>query len=157
MAIEIEHKFLLANNDWRKQVYKSLHYQQGYLHSNANNSIRIRISNTDAWLNIKSATIGTQRNEYEYAIPLSDANEMLNNLCRKPLIKKTRHFVKFEEHIWEIDEFEDDNQGLIVAEVELSSLHEHFALPLWVGEEVTEDLRYYNNKLAITPYTTWDE
>lgn len=155
MAVEIEHKFLLANDNWRSQVTHSSFFRQGYLTSDSNSSIRIRISGTHAWLNIKSATIGTQRHEYEYEIPLDDANEIIDNLCRKPVIEKTRHFVKFGQHTWEIDEFEGENAGLIVAEVELSESGEPFEKPDWAGKEVSHDVRYYNNNLAIHPYNTW--
>lgn len=157
MATEIEHKFLLANEAWREQVSHSIVYRQGYLSSVATSSIRVRISAEQAWLNIKSATIGNHRQEYEYEIPKADAEEILNALCHKPLIEKTRHFVEYQGHTWEIDEFEGDNQGLIVAEIELSSLTESFAKPLWLGEEVTHDLRYYNNNLARTPYSSWQD
>jgi adenylate cyclase len=157
MAIEIEHKFLLANDDWRELVSHSVKYRQGYLSSQPTSSIRVRISNDHAWLNIKSATIGSQRHEYEYEIPLTDANEILNNLCRKPLIEKTRYFVTVDTHLWEIDEFEGDNQGLIVAEIELEDTSQSFSKPAWIGLEVTKDLRYYNNNLAIHPYSEWRE
>ena len=157
MAIEVEHKFLLANDDWRKQVSHSADYRQGYLSSDPTSSIRVRISDKHAWLNIKSATIGTQRNEYEYEIPLDDANEIIDLLCRKPLIEKTRHFITLGKHLWEIDDFKGENKGLIVAEIELSSAGETFEKPSWLGAEVTHDLRYYNNKLSLHPYTTWDE
>jgi adenylate cyclase len=155
MAIEIEHKFLLTNDDWRKSVSHSVVYRQGYLSSQPTSSIRVRVSNNQAWLNIKSAVIGTQRHEYEYEIPLSDAQEILTNLCVKPLIEKTRHFVTHKNHLWEIDEFEGENAGLIVAEIELDSLDEAFAKPVWLGTEVTQDLRYYNNNLAKNPYSQW--
>jgi adenylate cyclase len=155
MAIEIEHKFLLANDDWRKHVSHSIKYRQGYLSSLATSSIRVRISNDHAWLNIKTATVGTHRHEYEYEIPMTDADEILHNLCRKPLIEKTRHFVTDNNHLWEIDEFEGDNQGLIVAEIELDATGQSFSKPLWLGQEVTDDLRYYNNNLALLPYSEW--
>jgi adenylate cyclase len=155
MAIEIEHKFLLASNDWRNHIVRSVKYRQGYLSSQATSSIRIRISNTHAWLNIKSATIGTHRQEYEYEIPLLDANEILDTLCRKPIIEKTRHFLIHDGNTWEIDEFDGDNQGLIVAEIELAQIGAHFSKPNWLGEEVTHDLRYYNNNLAVHPYMNW--
>ena len=129
MAIEIEHKFLLTNDSWRNQVSRSLHYKQGYLVSDSISSVRVRISDDQAWLNIKSATIGIQRHEYEYAIPVQDANELITNLCRKPLIEKIRHFVIIGKHTWEIDEFSGDNQGLIVAEIELSEVNETFIKP----------------------------
>ena len=155
MAIEIEHKFLLANDDWRKHISRSVKYRQGYLSSQATSSIRIRISDNHAWLNIKSATIGTHRYEYEYEIPLPDANEIINTLCRKPIIEKTRHFVIDDGNTWEIDEFEGDNEGLCVAEIELSEIGKTFSKPGWLGDEVTDDLRYYNNNLAINPYSEW--
>lgn len=155
MAIEIEHKFLLANDDWREHINRSVKYRQGYLSSEASTSIRVRISDEKAWLNIKSATIGTHRHEYEYEIPLSDANEIIDHLCRKPIIEKTRHFVSHDGNIWEIDEFAGLNQGLRVAELELSEIGEAFAKPPWLGAEVTDDLRYYNNNLAIHPYSEW--
>ena len=129
MAIEIEHKFLLTNDSWRNQVSRSLHYKQGYLVSDSISSVRVRISDDQAWLNIKSATIGIQRHEYEYAIPVQDANELITNLCRKPLIEKIRHFVIIGKHTWEIDEFSGDNQGLIVAKIELSEVNETFIKP----------------------------
>ncbi len=155
MAIEIEHKFLLANEDWRRSIQKSVKYKQGYLSSQPTSSIRIRISDNQAWLNIKSATIGTERLEFEYGIPLPDAEEIITTLCGKPLIEKTRHLVPNDHNIWEIDEFEGDNQGLIVAEIELSKIGQNFIRPHWLGEEVTQDLRYYNNNLAVNPYKNW--
>lgn len=155
MAIEIEHKFLLANDDWRQQISHSVKYRQGYLSSQPTSSIRVRISDEHAWLNIKTATIGTHRYEYEYEIPLSDANEILDNLCKKPLIEKTRHFVTHDNNLWEIDEFEGGNHGLIVAEIELDETEQAFSKPSWLGLEITNDLRYYNNNLAIHPYSEW--
>jgi adenylate cyclase len=155
MAIEIEHKFLLASEDWREHVSHSVDYRQGYLTSAANSSIRVRVSDDHAWLNIKSATIGTHRFEYEYEIPLSDAHELLDNLCSKPLIEKTRHFVNDNEHVWEIDEFRGANEGLIVAEIELAEIGQDFSKPSWIGKEVTDDLRFYNNNLAVHPYSEW--
>jgi adenylate cyclase len=155
MAIEIEHKFLLLNDNWRKLVTKSTKYKQGYLASEKNTSIRVRISDNEAWLNIKSATIGNFRHEYEYEIPYQDAEEIINNLCRKPLIEKTRHLIPISPHIWEIDEFEGENQGLIVAEIELQNIDQSFNKPEWIGQEVTHDLRYYNNNLSLNPFSKW--
>jgi len=155
MAIEIEHKFLLTNDAWRVLASSSVIYKQGYLSSQATSSIRVRISAEKAWLNIKSATIGTQRQEYEYEIPLADANEILLSLCAKPIIEKTRYFVNNNGNIWEIDEFYGDNQGLIVAEIELPCVDTVFQKPHWIGEEVTHDKRYYNNNLATHPYSQW--
>ena len=155
MAIEVEHKFLLANDDWKAEVTHSVSYRQGYLSAQPTSSIRVRTSNEQAWLNIKSATIGTHRHEYEYEIPLADADEILNNLCKKPLVEKTRYFVQHDKHTWEIDVFLGDNQGLCVAEIELSEVGEAFVKPSWLGAEVTHDLRYYNNNLSNLPYSQW--
>lgn len=155
MATEIEHKFLLATDSWRAQVSRSEHFVQGYLTSAPESSIRIRICGQQAWLNIKSATIGKQRLEFEYAIPLPDAEQIVANLCRKPLVEKIRHFIECAGHTWEIDEFSGDNAGLIVAEIELSAADETFPKPEWLGEEVTHELRYYNNNLVLHPYNTW--
>ena len=155
MALEIEHKFLIINNDWKQQVKYSTSYKQGYMVSDDKRSVRIRTSNNKAWLNIKSATIGSHRHEYEYEIPFSEGLEILNTLCKTPLIEKTRHFVPFKQHLWEIDVFEGENEGLIIAEVELSKIGESFSLPSWTGDEVTDDLRYYNNNLCKLPYKKW--
>jgi adenylate cyclase len=155
MAIEIEHKFLLANDDWRKSVQKSVKFRQGYLSSQPTSSIRVRIAGNQAWLNIKSATIGTQRLEFEYEIPLDDAGEILKSLCTEPLIEKTRHFVPNDGNLWEIDEFEGDNDGLIIAEIELPEVGKSFTKPRWLGVEVTHELRYYNNNLVSNPYNKW--
>jgi len=157
MAIEIEHKFLLANDDWREYVHRSTLYRQGYLSSEANTSIRVRICDEHAWLNIKSAVIGTCRHEYEYVIPLSDAIEIIDNLCHKPLIGKTRHLVLDDGNLWEIDEFSGANQGLIVAEIELPDIGVEFHKPAWLGREVTDDLRYYNNNLVSHPFSKWQD
>ena len=155
MALEVEHKFLLANEDWRHEITHSEMFRQGYMSSQPTSSIRVRICNQRAWLNIKSATIGTHRLEFEYEIPVADAREIMTTLCNKPLIEKTRHYVRHGENLWEIDEFEGANQGLIVAEIELDEIGQFFEKPSWLGAEVTDDLRYYNNNLALHPYSEW--
>ena len=155
MALEIEHKFLLKNNDWTKDINKSTRYKQGYLTSDSKRSVRIRTSDNKAWLNIKSATIGTQRQEYEYEIPFNEGEELLNTLCEKPLIEKVRHLVLHKKHTWEIDVFSGDNEGLVVAEIELTKIGEQFSKPAWLDKEVTDDLRYYNNQLCKYPYKKW--
>mgnify|MGYP000214471366 FL=1 len=155
MALEIEHKFLLKNDNWKTEVSRSVQYKQGYLISDKKRSVRIRTSDEQAWLNIKSATIGTSRQEYEYEIPYQEGLEILNTLCQKPILEKVRHFVTFEQHTWEIDVFTGDNLGLIVAEVELSKIGEYFAKPNWIGKEVTQEIRYYNNSLCKDPYKNW--
>ncbi len=155
MGIEIEHKFLVRDDRWRQQVERSARLRQGYLTSDARCSVRVRVAGDQGFLNIKSGTLGIQRSEYEYAIPLAEAEEILDTLCEKPLLEKTRHFVRHDKHVWEIDEFAGDNAGLIVAEVELSRPDEPFARPDWLGEDVSHDIRYYNSRLARHPYNTW--
>ncbi|MCW8929753.1 MAG: CYTH domain-containing protein [Gammaproteobacteria bacterium] len=157
MGIEIEKKFLLANDNWRDQVHTSVHFRQGYLIGSDKSSVRVRIEGDKSNLNIKGATLGVRRQEFEYPIPMEDANELLSTLCAEPLIEKTRHYVKVGEHTWEIDEFSGDNQGLIVAEVELSHENEIFEEQEWLGEEVSEDTRYYNSMLIKNPYKNWKE
>ncbi len=155
MGIEIEHKFLIRDDRWRQQVERSERMRQGYLTSDARCSVRVRVAGGQGFLNIKSGTLGIQRSEYEYAIPLTEAEEILDALCEKPLLEKTRHYARHGGHVWEIDEFACDNAGLIVAEVELSRPDEPFARPDWLGEDVSNDIRYYNSRLARYPYKTW--
>lgn len=155
MAQEIEHKFLVRDDSWRKDVYRSVPLRQGYLVSDPICSVRIRIAADKSYLNIKSGTLGVSRSEYEYEIPLADGREILEQLCSKPLLEKTRHFVRYGDHVWEIDVFEGDNAGLIVAEVELAAVGESFARPPWLGEEVSHESRYYNSQLAKHPYKEW--
>lgn len=155
MAAEIERKFLISGEQWREEVHDSLVVRQGYLAGAERASVRVRASDEQAWLNIKSATLGIQRQEYEYPIPLDDAREMLDTLCNGPLIEKTRHFVRHAGHLWEIDEFFGDNAGLVVAEIELGHEDESFERPAWLGEEVSDDPRYYNVSLVRHPYREW--
>ncbi|WNV03260.1 CYTH domain-containing protein [Candidatus Methylospira mobilis] len=155
MAHEIERKFLVAGNDWRKEIHASHRMTQGYLNNELHCSVRIRTCGEQAWLNIKSATIGSSRLEFEYEIPIQDALDMLGSLRQSPLIEKVRHLVRYRDHLWEIDEFEGDNSALIVAEIELSSPEEYFEKPAWLGREVTEDIRYYNTQLSKHPFNSW--
>jgi adenylate cyclase len=155
MALEIERKFLLCSDGWRSAVSSRMLMRQGYLSSGSRCSIRARIADERAWLNLKAKRSGMTRLEYEYSIPVQDANEILAELCDGPLVEKYRHEVIVGRHVWEIDEFLGDNAGLIVAEIELSSEAELFERPQWVGEEVTEDARYYNFNLAKRPFSRW--
>lgn len=155
MGTEIERKFLLRHDGWRAQIRATEWMRQGYLHTNLLSSVRVRISGEHAFLNIKSATLDVSRLEYEYAIPVTDAAEILDRLCEKPLIEKRRHAVVVGKHLWEIDEFEGDNAGLIVAEIELQHAEEIFERPDWLGEEVSHDPRYYNVCLVKHPYSKW--
>jgi len=155
MGIEIERKFLTRNEHWRSQVERSLPMRQGYLHRTDDSAIRVRISGEQAHINIKKTEDGIQRLEYEYQIPLQDAIEILERIAIQQQIQKTRHEVRVGRHLWEIDEFHGDNQGLVVAEIELSYLDEHFERPDWVGQEVSRDRRYFNSSLILHPYNTW--
>lgn len=155
MAVEIERKFLLKDDSWQQQADQGTEYVQGYLIGAKKASVRVRIEGDKAFLNIKSATLGVRRMEYEYAIPLVDARELLSELCDKPLIEKTRYLINLHDVCWEIDVFKGDNAGLIVAEVELLSEQQDFHRPLWLGEEVSDDPRYYNVNLVTYPYCNW--
>jgi adenylate cyclase len=130
--------------------------RQGYLNNETHCSVRVRIADDRAWLNLKGVTMGAQRLEFEYDIPVMDAHSMLNELTCKPLIEKIRHLVDVGDHTWEIDVFEGDNAGLIVAEIELDDPDECFEKPEWLGEEVTHDARYYNTCLSSHPFKHWD-
>lgn len=155
MGVENERKFLLADDSWRDEVSHSQRMRQGYLGSDRRSSVRVRIAGEDARLNIKGATVGASRAEYEYPIPLADAKEILDTLVVGPQIDKTRHHVEFKGNLWEIDEFHGDNSGLIVAEIELPDPDTPFEKPDWAGQEVTADERFYNSMLSRNPYAVW--
>ena len=155
MGTEIERKFLLQSDAWRAEVRDSVRLVQGYLARSECSAIRVRIKGETAELNIKQALDGIHRLEYEYPIPLADAREMLDQVALRPLIEKTRHHVVRAEHLWEIDEFDGENKGLILAEIELSSADEVFQRPRWLGEEVSHDKRYYNSNLIRLPFKQW--
>lgn len=154
MGQEIERKFLLKSDAWRREADGTL-YRQGYLNSVKERTVRIRTVGDKAFLTIKGVTVGATRAEYEYPIPLADCNAMLDTLAEKPVIEKKRYKVKRGSLTWEIDEFFGENQGLIVAEVELEREDQPFDKPDWVGDEVTGDPRYYNANLIKHPYTKW--
>ena len=157
MGVEIERKFLVVDESWREAASAGMRYRQGYLSTDPSNSVRVRVSGDKAWLTIKSATIGVMRHEYEYEIPAADGHGILDGLCVKPLIEKTRFIVQHDGHAWEIDVFEGDNAGLVVAEIELGSADEEFTLPEWAGEDVSSDVRYYNQRLVQHPYSSWSK
>lgn len=154
MGKEIERKFLVAGDAWRMEGVGTL-MQQGYLSTDLERVVRVRLEGDDASLTIKGQAIGATRGEWEYPIPKADAEEMLAQLCLRPLIEKTRYRIMHEGMLWEVDEFLGDNEGLVVAEIELTSEDQHFEKPLWVGEEVTGDARYYNANLLMRPYSAW--
>lgn len=157
MGVEIERKFLVADDSWREAAPAGVRYRQGYLSTNPGGSVRVRVSGDRAWLNIKSATVGLTRREYEYEIPAADAHAILEELCVKPLIEKTRFIVQHDGHAWEVDVFEGDNAGLVVAEIELGSADEEFTVPEWADEDVSGDVRYYNQRLVEHPYSSWSK
>ena len=153
MATEIERKFLVTGNTWPKHNYSD--YQQGYLTLDKERTVRVRVAGNCAYITIKGITISTVRAEYEYTIPVQDAESMLSNLCLQPLIEKRRYRVEHAGMIWEVDVFGGENTGLVVAEIELEDEHQSFEKPDWIGREVTTDKRYYNASLVSEPYNTW--
>lgn len=154
MAKEIERKFLVTGDAWRGGA-TGTRYRQGYLSLEPERTVRVRIEGTRARLTVKGRSRGATRDEFEYDIPPADAEQMLDRLCGKPLIEKTRYKIPYRGRTWEIDVFEGDNAGLIVAEVELESEEEKIDLPPWVSREVTDDPRYYNSSLSTTPFKRW--
>ena len=154
MAREIERKFLVKGDGWRN-LASGVVYRQGYLNSAKERIVRVRTAGDKAFLTIKGITVGASRLEYEYEIPTSDCNVMLDTLAEKPLIEKKRYKILFDGNTWEVDEFFGDNAGLIVAEVELHAEDQAFDKPEWVGEEVTGDPRYFNSNLVRHPYRKW--
>ena len=145
MAIEIERKFLVRGNGWKNQAVGQV-YRQGYMSTEDGITLRARVVGDQGYLTIKGPSFGNSRAEYEYEIPLEDAEEMLNSLCSSGLIEKIRYKVHHGELVWEVDEFVQDNEGLIVAEVELDDENQKVELPEWIGEEVSQDYRYSNSK-----------
>ena len=154
MALEIERKFLLKDDSWTSRVARSHVLKQGYLASLPGPTVRIRTSDQSAFLTIKGKTTGISRVEFEYEIPMEEALELLKLSANAP-IEKTRHIVKADGHVWEIDVFEGANLGLVLAEVELQSEDEQIVLPAWIGMEVSDDPRYFNSYLSQNPFNEW--
>ncbi len=156
MGREIEKKFLIADNSWQGLVAGEV-YCQGYLNSEKGRTVRVRIIGDRGILTIKGPSEAGARPEYEYDIPLDDAREILDLLCYKPLIEKIRYCIPFAGFTWEVDEFKGENEGLLMAEIELEFVGQEFAKPAWIGREVTGDSRYYNANLVQHPYCTWKD
>ncbi len=155
MAVEIERKFLVKKATWNAiEKGKGNYYRQGYMAKETNQTIRVRVTEETGYLTIKGPTTGISRPEYEYKIPKQDAEEMLNIFCNN-IVCKIRYKIEFANKLWEVDEFMNDNEGLIVAEIELRDENEKFDLPDWVEKEVTGEKRYNNSKLAVNPYKNW--
>ena len=156
MGIEIERKFLVTNESWREAAGPGIPIKQGYLIGGKDASVRVRLQGNKANLNIKSATLGVKRQEFEYPIPVADAEVLLMTLCQRPIIEKVRYLVAYANKQWEVDVFEGENAGLVVAELELQDEAEDYEPPPWLGKEVSHDPRYYNTCLSQHPYKDWD-
>ena len=163
MGVEIERKFLVEGDGWRAAVREVLPMAQGYINAmgamdrgEQKASVRVRIQGDAAFLNLKSRELGHTRQEFEYPIPVADARALLV-LCVGGVIDKRRHYVEYEGHLWEVDEFLGDNAGLVVAEIELDHADEAFVKPAWIGKQVTDAARYYNLALASRPYSAWSD
>ena len=155
MGIEIERKFLVKKDKWAQVVKKERSlFRQGYILSDPQKTIRVRLTDSEAFLTIKGQTVGAARPEFEYRIPMEDARHMLDNFCISEL-SKIRYFIPHGGHTWEVDEFLGRNEGLIVAEIELTSEDEKFSLPDWIDKEVTAEKKYTNSNLAVKPYGEW--
>ena len=154
MGIEIERKFLVVGDDWR--AAPAVPYAQGYLNRDKARTVRVRVVRDQAWLTIKGVSTGATRAEFDYPIPVADAEQLLA-LCDGPVIRKTRRVIEHAGATWEVDEFQGDNAGLVVAEIELPSEDAAFQRPAWLGAEVTHDARYFNSSLAAAPFSTWPE
>lgn len=155
MGIEIERKFLVKGEEWRSLATSVCHVAQGYLSTVPARTVRVRLAGDQAWITIKGQARGRQRREYEYAIPVAEAAELLEELCLQPIIQKDRYRVPAGDLCWEIDEFAGACAGLILAEIELPSPDYPLTLPPWIGPEVTDDYRYTNAYLAEHPYQQW--
>lgn len=155
MKQEIERKFLVATEGWRPAATSSRRLRQGYLCVDPGRTVRVRVAGDEAWITIKGTSSGAARAEYEYPLPVPDANRLLDHLCLKPIIDKTRHLVPFGGQLFEVDVFHGDNTGLVLAELELPQEDAAVTLPPWIGKEVTGDERYFNAYLARRPFRTW--
>jgi CYTH domain-containing protein len=154
--IEIEHKFLVVSDAWRGLV-QGVHYRQGYLSKTGGVTVRVRAGGGTGYVTIKGRRTGYARPEFEYEIPVDDANTMIDTLARGRVVQKTRYRILHRDLIWEVDEFHGANAGLVIAEVELEDEAQPFEKPEWVGDDVTLDNRYANSRLAIEPYREWRE
>ena len=155
MAVEIERKFLVRGDSWRGQAESETHIMQGYLANTPEMTLRVRVKGEQAFLTLKGTSQGISRLEFEYPIPVADAQDMLRALAVSPPIDKVRYQVRVGDHVWELDVFAGENAGLVMAEIELAAEDERFEKPEWAGEEVSNEARYYNVNLARHPYTRW--
>ncbi len=154
VATEIERKFLVIGDEWRS-LASGTEYRQGYITAGNGKTVRVRLVGEQGYLTIKGKSTGLSRLEFEYLIPKTDVEEMLDALCDRPPVCKTRYKIPIGDLVWEVDEFAGENEGLIIAEVELTHEQQEVARPKWVGDEVTFDRRYYNSYLAHYPFKSW--
>jgi len=154
MAKEIERKFIVKGDSWRS-LGSGKPYRQGYLSTVKERTVRVRTAGNKGYITVKGIAVGATRSEYEYEIPLADANEMLDCLCERPLIEKMRYRIPVNGVTWEVDEFQGENRGLIMAEVELTDQNQAVSLPDWIGAEVTGNPRYLNSNLVAHPFSQW--
>lgn len=154
MADEIEKKFLLKYLP-KDLMINGTQIAQGYMRTEPGVTIRVRLAGDKAFLTLKGKTVNASRKEYEYPVPVEDAKEMLDLFCKKPFVEKIRFNIEYKGFIWELDQFSGNNQGLVVAEIELEHIDQKFEIPDWVGEEVTHDARYYNANLINNPFCHW--
>ena len=156
MGVEIERKFLLTGDAWRT-LGEPMLLRQGYLSSDPDRTVRVRVEGEQGTLTIKGRSTGATRAEWEYPIALAEANELLERLCHQPIIEKYRRRIAYAGNVWEVDQFLGANEGLVVAEIELASEDQRFDKPDWIGQEVTHDRRYFNSSLIALPYCDWNE
>jgi adenylate cyclase len=154
MAIEIERKFLVINDEYKSGA-KGTYYRQGYISIDNRRVVRIRVAGKKAFLAFKSLISERSRSEYEYKIPVHDALELLDKLCLEPVIEKIRYEINYDNDRWIVDEFLAENAGLVVAEIELENENQKFSKPSWLGKEVSSDPRYLNANLVVNPYKHW--
>lgn len=155
MGVEIERKFLVVHDSWKSNVMSATRIVQGYLAHTDTTTVRVRIKGEVAYLTIKGTSTGISRSEYEYPIPVADAEAMLAEMAQGPVIDKVRHLIDVDGHTWELDVFAGENAGLVMAEVELDADNEDFTVPDWAGLDVSDDSRYYNVNLASNPFRNW--
>ena len=156
MPVELERKFKVISNGY-KALCKPLNCKQGYLDTQNEPMMRVRIMGEKAYLTLKGENEGIRRLEFEYEIPVTDAEGLLSNFCSNTLIEKNRYILTVKDTVWEVDEFLGENSGLVIAEIELLSENENFSKPRWIGQEVSHDIKYYNYKLVEYPYSKWNE
>ena len=157
MKLEIERKFLVCDDRWRHEATGCERLRQGYLANTDACSVRVRVGGGQGWISVKGMIPGRVRDEYEYPIPAADAAAMLAAFAGDPLVDKIRHRVPVGGHVFEVDEFQGANRGLVIAEIELNAPDEEFPRPPWLGDEVTDDGRYYNFRLASEPFGAWSQ